>query len=133
MPCCQTSLGTMIGGRLLIANHLVQSLWSANQKQGIRQISQPHHIYYTLLWWVLVFAVPFSSISKQYKNAGPKPFWWGKLACFRVKLLLSSESQLEIGLYIYEARLFCFVLSCWISQSTMKCFMSCSWLSLESS
>jgi hypothetical protein len=75
VPCCQTSLGTMIGGSLLIANHLVQSLSLANQKQGIRQISQPHHIYYTLLWWVLVFAMPFSSISKQCKNAGPKPWW----------------------------------------------------------
>jgi hypothetical protein len=35
---------------------------------------QLNHIYYTLLWQVLGFAVPFTSLSKACKNAGPKPF-----------------------------------------------------------
>jgi hypothetical protein len=35
---------------------------------------QLNHIYYTLLWQVLGFAVPFTSLSKPFKNAGPKPF-----------------------------------------------------------
>jgi hypothetical protein len=35
---------------------------------------QLDHIYYTLLWQVLGFAVPFTSLSKLCKNAGPKPF-----------------------------------------------------------
>ncbi len=43
---------------------------------------QSDHIYYTLLRQVLGFVVPFTSISKLCKNAGPKPFCWTKLACF---------------------------------------------------
>jgi hypothetical protein len=39
-------------------------------------------MYYTLLWQVLCFAVPFTNLSKLCKNAGPKPFCWAKLACF---------------------------------------------------
>jgi hypothetical protein len=35
---------------------------------------QSNHIYYTLLWQVLGFAAPFTSLSKPCKNAGPKPF-----------------------------------------------------------
>jgi hypothetical protein len=35
---------------------------------------QSDHIYYALLRQVLSFAVYFTSLSKLYKNAGPKPF-----------------------------------------------------------
>jgi hypothetical protein len=31
-------------------------------------------IFITLVWQVLGFAVPFTSLSKQCKDAGPKPF-----------------------------------------------------------
>jgi len=39
------------------------SLWLANQNL--------EHIYYTLLWQVLGFAMPFTSLSKLCKNTGP--------------------------------------------------------------
>jgi len=39
------------------------------------------HIYYTLLWQVLGFAVPFTSLSKLCKYAGLKPFCGAKPAC----------------------------------------------------
>jgi hypothetical protein len=45
-----------IGGRLLIATHPVQSNYLANQQQ------------------VLGFDVPFTSLSKLCKNAGPESF-----------------------------------------------------------
>jgi hypothetical protein len=40
------------------------------------------HIDYTLLLQVSGFAVPFTSLSKLYKNAGPKPLCYAKLAWF---------------------------------------------------
>ncbi len=44
---------------------------------------QPQHIYYTLLWQLLLgFAGPFTSLSKLCKNSGSKPFCWAKLSCF---------------------------------------------------
>jgi hypothetical protein len=35
---------------------------------------QSNHIYYTLLWQVLGFAVPFTSLSKLCKMLGQNPF-----------------------------------------------------------
>jgi len=49
-------LGLQIGGRLLIATHLDQSNYLANQQQ------------------VLCFAVPFTSLCILCTNAGSKPF-----------------------------------------------------------
>jgi len=43
-----------IGGKLVTANHLDQSLWSTNQKYGA---ASEYHIYYILLWQALGFAV----------------------------------------------------------------------------
>jgi hypothetical protein len=40
------------------------------------------HIYYTLLLQMSGFAVPFTSLSKLYKSAGPKLLCWSKLAWF---------------------------------------------------
>jgi hypothetical protein len=54
--------------RLLIANHLDESLQKANQKHE----QQSDHIYYTLLWQVLCFAACTSLLSKSCKNAKPK-------------------------------------------------------------
>jgi hypothetical protein len=76
-PPMKLKLGLQIGEILLIANHLDKSLWSANQKQGAAD-----HISYNLLWQVWSFAVPFTSLRKLCKIAGPKPFCWAKLACF---------------------------------------------------
>ncbi len=56
-------LGLQIRGRLLIRNHLDDHydwpirIWSI--------------FYYTLLWQVLGFAMPFTSLSKVCKNTGP--------------------------------------------------------------
>ncbi len=55
-PPIRLKLGLQISGRLLIATDLDQSNYLANQQQ------------------VLVFAVPFTSLSKLEKNARPKPF-----------------------------------------------------------
>jgi hypothetical protein len=63
-PPIKLKPGLQKGGRLVIATHLDQSNYLANQEQ------------------VLGFAVPFTSLSKLCKNAGPKPFCWAKLACF---------------------------------------------------
>jgi hypothetical protein len=62
-PTHKTKLELLqIGGRLLIATHLVQSNYLANQQQ------------------MLGFDVPFTSLSKLWKNAGPEPFCWAKPA-----------------------------------------------------
>jgi hypothetical protein len=63
-PPIKLKLGLQISGRLLIATDLDQSNYLANQQQ------------------VLVFAVPFTSLSKLGKNAKPKPFCWTKPVCF---------------------------------------------------
>jgi hypothetical protein len=55
-PAIKLKLGLQIGGKIRIATHLDQSNYLANQQQ------------------VLGFAVPFTSLSKLCKNAGPKPF-----------------------------------------------------------
>ncbi len=75
-PTHKIKMGTA-SGRQLIANHLHQSIWLANQKQGAAVRS-----YYILLWLVLGFAVPFTSLSKLCKSVGPKPLCWAKLECF---------------------------------------------------
>ncbi len=54
---------------------------------------QSYHIYYTLFWQVLGFAVPFTSLSKLCQNAQPKPFCWAKTACFN---FYSSNFNLQI-------------------------------------
>jgi hypothetical protein len=79
-PAIKLKLGLQIGGRLLITNHLNQSLWLANQKTGNRS----SHIIFITLFCRSYRAelVPFTSISKLCKNAGPKPFCWAKLGCF---------------------------------------------------
>jgi hypothetical protein len=55
-PPIKLKLGLQMGGRLLIATHLDQSNYLANQQQ------------------VLGFAMPFTSLSIMCKIAGPKPF-----------------------------------------------------------
>jgi hypothetical protein len=74
--------------RLLIANHLDESLQKANQKHE----QQSDHIYYTLLCQVLCFAACTSLLSKSCKNAKPKPFLWAKPAWFD---LSSSNFNLQ--------------------------------------
>jgi hypothetical protein len=49
-PPTKLKLGLQIDGRLLIANHLEQSSWLANERKNKDQ--QSDHIYYTLLWQV---------------------------------------------------------------------------------
>jgi hypothetical protein len=75
---CSPSLsfmGLQTGGRLLIAIHLDQSNYVANQQQ------------------VLCSVVPFTSLSILWINAWPKPFYWAKLAC----LDFSSSNFLLLG------------------------------------
>jgi hypothetical protein len=52
-PTIKLKLGLQMGGRLQITTHLDQANYLANQQQ-------------------LLFAVPFTSLSKQCKNPGPK-------------------------------------------------------------
>jgi hypothetical protein len=54
---------------------------------------QSDHIYYTLLWQVSGFAVPFTSLSKLCKNAGPKPFCRAKPTCLNFS---SSNFNLQV-------------------------------------
>jgi hypothetical protein len=64
-----------IGGRLLIPNHLDQSLWLPKSENGIKS----QIIFITPF---SSFALPFTSFKELYENAGQKSFWWDKLACF---------------------------------------------------
>jgi len=63
-PKITINLTLKMGGRVLIATHMDQSNYLTNQQQ------------------VRGFVVPFTSLSKMYKNVGPKPFCCTKLACF---------------------------------------------------
>jgi hypothetical protein len=45
------------------------NIWSIRNRE-----QQSNHIYYTLLWQVLGFAVPFTSLSKPCKMLGQEPF-----------------------------------------------------------
>ncbi len=50
---------------------------------GIKNMEQQSdHIYYTLLWRVLGYTVPFTSLNKLCTTGLPKPFCWAKPACF---------------------------------------------------
>jgi hypothetical protein len=53
---------------------------------------QSDHIYYTLLWQVLGFALLYTRLSKLCRNAGQKPFCQAKLASFD---LSSSNFNLQ--------------------------------------
>jgi hypothetical protein len=70
-PTHETKLGLQIGGRLLY-----QTTWTNHYDWPIRnRDQQPQHIYYTLLWQLLLgFAGPFTSLSKLCKNAGQNYF-----------------------------------------------------------
>jgi hypothetical protein len=57
-----------LNGRLLIANHLDQVLWLANQKQGAAVRSYLLHSSLADLAGVRGFAVPFTSLSKLCKT-----------------------------------------------------------------
>jgi hypothetical protein len=63
-------VGLQMGGRVLIANH---------QKEGAAVRS---YLLLSSLAGARLFAVPFTSLSKQLKSAGPKAFCLAKLACF---------------------------------------------------
>jgi hypothetical protein len=63
-------LGLQIGGRLLIANPLDQSLWLTNQKQGGE-----------IRCYALLCLLPPAS-ENYAKVLSPKPFCWAKLAWF---------------------------------------------------
>jgi hypothetical protein len=69
--------GVQIGWiQLLIANHLDQSLWLANEKP--RSSSQ---ITFITLFSSRCFAALSTSLSKLSKYAGEKPISWAKPAC----------------------------------------------------
>ncbi len=64
-------------GRLIIANHLDQSLWWTNQKHWAPVRSNLLHSF-----WCRCTA-PFTSHGKLHKYAEPKPISWAKPACGR--------------------------------------------------
>jgi hypothetical protein len=68
--------GLQIGGRLLIAKHLDQLLWMADQKQGART-----YLLHSSQAGVRL-CCSFTSLSKGCRNAWPKPFCSAELACF---------------------------------------------------
>ncbi len=63
-PLIKLKLGLHIGGRLLIANQLDNHLVGQSEIVSISSI----HIYYTLLWQMLGFAVSFTTLSKLRKE-----------------------------------------------------------------
>ncbi len=65
-PPIKVKLGQQIGGGLLIANHLDQSLWWANQKYWVAVRSYLLH--------------SFTSRGNMSNYAEPKPYSWAKLA-----------------------------------------------------
>ncbi len=80
-PTLEIKLGLQIGRRLLISNSLGPI--SHHDCQIRNREQQLDHVYYTLLWQLLGFAMmPFTSLSKLCKNAGPKIFCLSKLARF---------------------------------------------------
>jgi hypothetical protein len=72
-----TKTGTPNGWETTIANHLEQSFRLPMRDREL----QSDHIYCTLLWHVLGSARPFTSLRKQWKNAGSKLFCRAKPAC----------------------------------------------------
>jgi hypothetical protein len=77
--CNTKKLGLQIGGILLIANHLDQSLWLANQKQGVVVRSNLLHSSLAGAHLCCAFSNP-----QHYQMCWPKPFFWDKLACFDI-------------------------------------------------
>jgi hypothetical protein len=73
-PTLKTEMGTAITWERLIANHLDQSLWLANQNVE----HQSDHIHYALLKQVHIFTALFTSLSKLTQHAGEKSFSWAK-------------------------------------------------------
>ncbi len=70
----KTETGTQIGGRLLIANHLDESLWWANQRNWAAVRSYLLHSFLQ----VHSAAVPFTSHGNVHNYAYTKPFSWAK-------------------------------------------------------
>ncbi len=68
--------GQQVGGGLLIANHLDESLWSTNQKYWAAVRSCLVHSFVQ----VHSAAAPFTSHRNHSKYAEPKPFCWAKPA-----------------------------------------------------
>jgi hypothetical protein len=77
-PTHKTKIGTANRWDATLTNQWADYYyWSIRKKE-----QQSDHIYCTLLWLVLGFAVPYTSLSKLYKNAGPNPFCLAKWAYF---------------------------------------------------
>jgi len=81
--CCGTPLIKLkprqqIGGGVLIANHLDQSLWQSNKKHSAPVRSYLLHSFLQ----VRNPAGPFRSHCKLCYVAEPKPIWWAKPAYF---------------------------------------------------
>jgi len=77
-PPIKPKLGQQIGGGLLIANHLDESLWWANQKHWVPVRSYLLHSYLQ----VHSAAVPFTSHGNTQNYVEPKRFSEAKLAYF---------------------------------------------------
>jgi hypothetical protein len=77
-PTHQTEAGTVqIGGKLLIANHLDQSLWLANQKQEAAVIS---HLSHSSLASDQLCCAFYQRPTNWAKYVGEKPISWAKPA-----------------------------------------------------
>jgi hypothetical protein len=74
----ELKLGQQIGGAEIIANHLRQSLWWANQKHWA---SVRFYLIHSL-WHVYSVDMPFPSHCKLWKCTEPKPLSWAKPAYF---------------------------------------------------
>jgi hypothetical protein len=77
-PPIKRKLVEQIGGGLLIANHLDQSLWWANQKHWVAIRSYLLHSFLQ----VHRAAAPFTSHGNLHNYAEPKPFSWAKPAAY---------------------------------------------------
>jgi hypothetical protein len=78
-PLMKLKLRLQIGGRLLIANHLDQSLRLAHQKWGAAIRS---YFLHSLLARPQLCCTFYKPQKKMCKYAWPKPFSEAKLACF---------------------------------------------------
>jgi hypothetical protein len=74
IPPLKLTLGVQIGGRLLIANHLDQSLWSANQ--GVAVKSYVLYLFIAVRSYLLSCTLSFIRLSIPWKNARPKSLCW---------------------------------------------------------
>ncbi len=77
-PPIKLELEQQICGRLLIASHLDESLWWANQKHWVAVRSHLLHSFSQLH----SAAAPFTSHDNLPNYAEPKPFSWAKPACW---------------------------------------------------